>query len=209
MLRIGLTGGIGSGKSTVSAHFARLGAAVIDTDVIARAVVEPGRPGYRRIVEQFGAEILLADSGLDRAALRRLVFEQPARRRQLEAILHPLIRAEVERRVAELAAPYAIIVVPLLVETDFSELVDRVLVVDAPDDLRVAWVAQRSGMNEDEIRRIIDAQASRARRLAAADDVLVNDGSLDQLRRRVEALHARYLELARSRNRPGIRRTDD
>src|SRR5690606_20981910 len=167
MLTIGLTGGIASGKSTVAELFAALGVPVIDTDVIAREVVEPGEPGLAAIRDAFGAEVLTPDGRLDRRRLREIVFADAAKRRRLESILHPLIR---ERTLARLAAvrnaPYAIVVVPLLVETDFGKLVDRVLVVDVPVDAQLERLASRDGIDRAAAEAMVAAQASRETRLA-------------------------------------------
>ena len=197
-LVVGLTGGIGSGKTAVSDRFAALGVPVIDTDRIAREVVEPGTPGLAAVVAVFGEGVLSADGALDRAALRGRVFADAAERGRLEGILHPLIRAEVARRVAALDAPYCIVVIPLLVEGGRRDAVHRVLVVDAPDESRRARVAARDGLDEATIDRIFAAQASREERLARADEVIVNDGGLDGLEREVAELHRDYLRLARA-----------
>ncbi|GAB6041965.1 dephospho-CoA kinase [Endothiovibrio diazotrophicus] len=195
-LVVALTGGIGSGKSAVSERFAARGVPVVDTDVIAREVVRPGTPGLAAVVEAFGGAVLDGDGRLDRAALRHRVFAAPAERRRLEAILHPLIRAEVRRRVAALDARYCIVVIPLLVEGGGRELAQRVLVVDAPDGVRRARVVARDGLDEETIDRIFAAQASRDERLAWADEVIVNGGGLDALDAEVAALHRKYLVLA-------------
>lgn len=197
MLGIGLTGGIGSGKSTVAELFARRGVPVIDTDVIARELVAPGQPALAEIVHDFGNELLNAHGQLDRAQLRQRVFEDPAARRRLESILHPRIRAAVQERVAALDAPYCLIVVPLLVETKFDELVDRVLVVDLDEEVQRERVSRRDGVSIDAVGRIMAAQASRSVRLAQADDVISNNGNVDDLERAVDRLHAQYLALAR------------
>src|SRR5690606_24299131 len=173
MLIIGLTGGIGSGKSAVAERFAARGVPVLDADLIAREVVEPGTPGLAQVVEVFGPEVLDPQGRLDRARLGRRVFGAPERRRRLEASLHPLIYAEMRERVRRLAAPYCILVIPLLIETGQTDLVDRVLVVDAPPELQYQRVAARDGRSPAEIEAILRAQASRETRLAAADDVIV------------------------------------
>ena len=196
MLVIGLTGGIGSGKSSVSDRFAALGAPVIDTDLIAREIVAPGLPAHRQIRRSFGESVLLADGTLDRDSLRAMVFEDPAKRAELERILHPAIRREVSRRLGDLDAPYCIVVVPLLVESGFTDLVDRVLVVDAPEDTRLRRVCRRSGISEAEVRRIFAAQATSEQRRRCADDVLENDDELAELDHKVAALHQRYLRLS-------------
>jgi dephospho-CoA kinase len=198
-LRIGLTGGIASGKSAVADAFARRGVPVVDTDVIAREVVEPGQPALAAVVEVFGGDVLGPDGRLDRRALRRLVFSDPALRRRLEAILHPAIRAEMQRQAAATAGPYVVIAIPLLVENGLQQQVDRVLVVDCPPDVQLARLLARDGETPEGARAILAAQATRDERLAVADDVVVNDGSLADLDARVDALHHRYLALAAAR----------
>ena len=197
MYAVGLTGGIGSGKSTVADLFAELGIPVIDTDVIARQLTQRGGAALDAIQAVFSDDVMRADGSLDRAALRRLVFGDPAARRQLEAILHPRIRREVEQTLAILVAPYAVIVIPLLVETGgYRDLLNRVLVVDCPEALQIARVMARNGLSHEEVMAIIAAQASRAERLACADDVIVNTAPPEALRAGVMALHQRYLALA-------------
>ncbi|MEO1767233.1 dephospho-CoA kinase [Thiobacter aerophilum] len=196
---IGLTGGIGSGKSTVAEYFRRLGATIIDTDEIAHALTRPGTPGHDTIVATFGPAVRDASGQLDRAALRRLVFADPAARAQLEAILHPLIRQEVERALAAAKGPYVVLVVPLLVEASgWRERVQRVLVVDCSEAEQVRRTMARSGLSREEVMAIMAAQASREARLAAADDVLVNEGDFAHLEESVRALDARYRALAAS-----------
>jgi dephospho-CoA kinase len=197
MFTVGLTGGIGSGKSTVSDLFAALGVPVIDTDLIAHQLTAPGSTALDAIRAAFSAAVMQADGSLDRAALRHLVFGDAAARRQLEAILHPRIRRAVEARLATLVAPYVLIVIPLLVETGgYRDLLNRVLVVDCPEALQISRVKARSGLAHDEILAILAVQASRAERLAAANDVIVNTASQASLRDEVAALHQRYLTLA-------------
>ena len=197
-LRIGLTGGIGSGKSTAAAQFAQLGIPVIDTDEIARQLVEPGAAGFVAVLAAFGREILTADGRIDRAALRRLVFVDEQRRLQLESLLHPLIRQEVRRRVEDTSAPYCIIAIPLLVETGQRDLVDRVLVIDAPEELQRQRAAARPGWSAEDVDRVMRSQAGREARRQVADDLILNDGDITALQEAVVRLHARYLELARS-----------
>ncbi len=199
MLRIGLTGGIGSGKSTVAELFARRGVPVIDTDVLAREVVVPGQPALAEIARTFGHDVLDPNGQLDRSRLRERVFDDPAARRTLEAILHPRIRAAVQTRLARLKAPYCVIVVPLLVETNFVDLVDRVLVVDTEERQRIERTRARDRVPADAVRQIIAAQATREQRLAAADDVITNNGTLADLERQVDRLHAQYLALAENK----------
>jgi len=185
MLRVGLTGGIGSGKSEVSRRLAALGAVVIDADRLAREVVEPGTDGYDAVLAAYGREVVAPDGGLDRAALARIVFADEQARRRLEAIVHPRVRAEAARREAQAAAadPAAVVVhdVPLLVESGQSNGYDVVIVVDAPDEVRLARLVHQRGMSPAEAAARLAAQATRAQRLAAADVVIDNSGSLDQL----------------------------
>jgi len=199
MLRIGLTGGIGSGKSTVAEMFARRGVPVIDTDAIARELSAPAGAGHAEIMRAFGASVLDASGNIDRARLRERVFRDAAARARLEAILHPRIRAEVERRVAGLAAEYCLLVIPLLFETDFIDLVDRVLVVDANEAEQIVRVQARSRLPRAEIEKIIAAQMGRAARAARAHDTIVNNADLAALEPQVESLHRRYRALAGAR----------
>ncbi len=195
---VGLTGGIGSGKSAAAEMFKALGAAVVDTDEISRALTAPRGAALRAIREQFGPEYIAADGGLDRERMRRLVFGNAAAKQQLEAILHPMIRAESRAGVAAATAPYVILVVPLLLETGaYSDLVQRVLVVDCSEERQIERAARRSGVSADEVRAIMATQLPRAARLARADDTLDNDGDLASLRRQVGQLHAGYLARAR------------
>lgn len=198
MFVVGLTGGIGSGKSTVAEGFARLGVPVIDTDAIAHALTASHGDALPAIRARFGAGVFDAHGELDRGALRQIVFGDAEARRALEAILHPRIRTEVERQLADLAAaPYVLLVVPLLIETDaYRETVQRVLVVDCPEPLRVARVMARSGLARSEVEAIVAAQASDAQRRARADDVIDNAGEPAALDAKVAALHVRYLSLA-------------
>ena len=201
MLTIGLTGGVGCGKSTVAALFEKRGAPVVDADVIARELTAPGTPSLERIVETFGAHLLMPDGQLDRSALRRLVFDEPPARRQLEAILHPRVRDEISRLLGQLCAPYGLAVIPLLVESCMHDTVDRVLVVDCEESRQVERVSARDGCSPSAVRAIMATQASRAARRAVADDIIVNDGFADPLEAAVERLHKRYLELAAGRTR--------
>lgn len=198
MLRVGLTGGIGAGKSTVAAALAALGAAVIDADAVSRELTAPGGAAIAAIAQAFGPDMIAADGGLDRPRMRALVFAEPAQRRRLEDVLHPLIGQAIRERAGRARGAYVVLDVPLLVEglARWRGEIDRVLVVDCPESLQIARVAARSGLSEHEIRRILAAQASRAQRLAAADDVVDNSGDLEALLPRVAALHARYAALS-------------
>jgi len=199
-LKIGLTGGIGSGKTRVAEFFRELGATVIDTDEISRRLTAPGGAGALAIAEQFGSDYLTGDGALDRDRMRELVFADSAARRRLEAILHPRIRSAVDAALAAAATPYAIVVVPLLVETGaYGGTVERILVVDCSEELQVARVVQRSGLTPDEVRAIMASQASRGERLGRADDVISNEGDVEALRAQVLALHGNYLEFAAKR----------
>lgn len=197
---VGLTGGIGSGKSTAAAIFASLGVAVVDTDVIARELTTAGGAAIPEIAAAFGAGVLLADGSLDRTAMRRLAFSDASAKRRLESILHPMIRRESEARcltAADSHSPYALLVVPLLVESGtFRPVVDRLLVVDCEETVQIARVMARSVLSADEARAIMATQASRADRLAVADDVLTNNASRENLSAQVALLHPLYLELA-------------
>ncbi len=194
--RIGLTGGIASGKSTVADLFAELGATIIDTDVIAREIVEPGQPALEEIATAFGAEVLQPNGRLDRSALRSRVFANAEDLRRLEAITHPRIRAETLRQADDAGGLYQLIVVPLLVQSPLRESVDRILVVDCPEETQIERLMARDADSEAQARRILAAQASRSERLAIADDVVSNDGSLENTRRQVAALHEIYRSLA-------------
>jgi len=199
VLVIGLTGGIGSGKTAVSDRFARRGVPVIDTDLIARELVEPGQPALAEIVAAFGRACLDAAGRLRRDYLRERVFTDPEGRRRLEAILHPRVRTAMRVRVASLDAPYCLVVIPLLVETGMTDWVDRIVVVDAPESEQIRRVMARDGASEQQARRILDAQAQRDERLSHADDVLENTGDLDALDDRIAVLHERYLALAEAK----------
>ena len=196
-LVIGLTGGIGSGKSTVADLLASLGAAVVDTDVIAHQLTGANGAAMSQIAVAFGASVVRDDGALDRAAMRRLVFSDAAAKSRIEAILHPLIRRESEALCQAAAGPYVLLVVPLLVESaTYRQRVDRILVVDCDEATQLSRVIARSGLSVAEAQAIMATQASRAERLAVADDVLFNGGGRDDLNAQVLALHQRYLELA-------------
>ncbi|MBK8894564.1 MAG: dephospho-CoA kinase [Propionivibrio sp.] len=194
---VGLTGGIGSGKSTVAECFSSLGVAVVDTDVIAHALTVAQGAAMPDIQAAFGESVLLADGGLDRAAMRRLVFSDPSAKSRLEAIIHPLIRHESELRCRLVTGvPYVMLVVPLLIESAaYRQRVNRILVVDCDEDLQISRVMARSGLSDKEVRSIIATQARAEQRLAAADDVVFNTADREYIREQVIALHRRYLDL--------------
>ena len=196
IIRIGLTGGVASGKSTVAELFRTRAIPIIDTDQIAREVVEPGQPPLERLVERFGAGILTPDGHLDRPRLREIVFSDPKARADLEALTHPAIGTAVESLAAAAGGPYQILVIPLLVEKGLAGRVDRVLVVDCPEDLQLKRLQQRDGSTLEQARAMLSAQTSRATRLKAAHDVIHNESDLAALREQVASLHQRYLELA-------------
>ncbi|MCQ4304953.1 dephospho-CoA kinase [Stutzerimonas frequens] len=192
---LGLTGGIGSGKSAVAEQFASLGVHMVDADQAARWVVEPGRPALLQIAQHFGDVVLLPTGELNRAALRERIFADPAERQWLERLLHPLIRSEIADHLARADSPYAIMVSPLLIESGQYRTVDRVLVVDVPEVLQIARTVARDQASEEQVRAILKVQAAREERLRHADDVLVNDRDLSWLRSEVERLHHFYLQL--------------
>lgn len=193
---VGLTGGIASGKSAVADALVRLGATLVDTDVIAREVVEPGSDGLAAVCARFGPEVLKADGSLDRSALRQHVFADAAARKALEEILHPRIRAAAATAVASAAGPYVVLAVPLLVESGQYDWVQRVLVVDCDPATQRARLQARDGIGADLAERMLAAQADRLARLACADEVIRNTGSLDALQRQAQCCHRRYLSLA-------------
>jgi dephospho-CoA kinase len=192
---LGLTGGIGSGKSAAAEHFIKLGVHTVDADHAARWVVEPDRPALAQIAAHFGAEVLQANGQLDRAALRRRIFQEPNERRWLEALLHPLIRQEIISNLAKAESAYAILASPLLVESGQHLLTQRVLVIDAPEQLQLERTMQRDNADVQQVQAILSAQASRAERLRYADDVLLNDRDINWLQAEVERLHHFYLTL--------------
>jgi dephospho-CoA kinase len=196
MLRIGLTGGIGSGKTTAAQFFAELNVPIIDADVIAHQLTQPEQSGFHAIIKHFGSTFISSSGTLDRARLRQLVFTDAVKKKHLEDILHPLIYAEIVTQLAQFAAPYCIIAIPLLIETDKASMVDRVLVVDCPVELQIDRVKQRSQMTETQIKAIIKTQVAREQRLAAADDVLDNSQSATQLAEQIKKLHPFYLSLS-------------
>jgi dephospho-CoA kinase len=197
LLRIGLTGGIASGKSIVTQRFSELKVPVIDADVVARRVVEPGEPGLDQVVRRFGPGVLDASGKLDRRALRELIFRDLGSRQALDAILHPLIRAAMELEAADAKGPYLVMAIPLLIESGRArERVNRVLVVDVDEAQQLKRLQARDFSSAEQARAILASQASRGARLAAADDVLKNNGSVADLRQAVDVLHEKYLHLA-------------
>ncbi|MFN0161032.1 MAG: dephospho-CoA kinase [Burkholderiales bacterium] len=201
---VGLTGGIGSGKSTIGDEFARLGTTIVDADAIAHSLTAPGGRAIAAIREAFGDAFIAADGSMDRAAMRERVFGRPEERARLEAVLHPLVRSESERQVRACASGYCMLMVPLLVEAArrdaaWRDRFNRILVVDCQEETQIERVKRRNGFDESAVRRIMAAQASRAERLAHADDVIDNDGPRKDLAAQVAALHADYLALAAGR----------
>jgi dephospho-CoA kinase len=193
---IGVTGGIGCGKSTICREFSALGAPVVDTDEVAREVVAPGTPGLAAVVAHFGEDILAADGTLDRRRLRSIVFADATQRQWLEALLHPLIRARTDAHVLSANYPYCLVCIPLLVERGGGNRVDRVLVIDCPPAVQIERVMARDKLTALEVEAIMQTQAPRAARLAAADDVIENIGDVETVRPAIRALHQRYLDLA-------------
>ncbi len=199
MLKVGLTGGIGSGKSAVSRLFAELGVPIIDADIIARQLVEPGQYALRKLADAFGDAILNADGALNRAKLRQLAFSDPQMKQQLDAIMHPLIYQEIENQVARLECLYCVLVIPLLLETQQTQLVDRVLVVDCPPGIQLQRVLERDNVSKEQARAIIATQADRVKRLACANDIIDNSKTWTSLAEQVKNLHNSYLLLATAR----------
>ncbi|MGE3772072.1 MAG: dephospho-CoA kinase [Gammaproteobacteria bacterium] len=201
-LVVGVTGGIGCGKSTVCREFAALGAPVVDTDEVAREVVAKGTPGLAAIVARFGPEVLAADGTLDRRRLRSIVFGDDASRQRLEALLHPLIRARTDEHVRAANYPYCLVCIPLLVERKGGSRVDRVLVIDCPEEIQIERVMARDKLTAPEVEAIMRTQATRAARLAVADDVIENIGNVERIRPAIGALHRQYLDLAQRTREP-------
>ena len=198
MLVVGVTGGIGSGKTAATDRFQALGITVVDADLASRVVVEPGRPALKAIEEHFGKEVIADDGTLNRRALRDIVFANPEERKWLERLTHPLIAQEIVNQIQASQSPYTILASPLLLESGQSRMAQRVLVIDVPEDVQIARTATRDNTDAKSVKAIIAAQMKRADRLAKADDVIVNDRSLDDLHQAVDALHQQYLEMAKS-----------
>lgn len=193
---VGLTGGIGSGKTAVSDRFHALGINIVDADIAARVVVEPGKPALQEIQKHFGAAIIQANGSLDRAILREKVFKDDQERKWLEQLLHPLINEEIRKKLASSSSPYTMLVSPLLIETGQSRYTQRILVVDVPLEKQIERTMARDNNSEEQVRNIIKVQTSRQERVASADDIIVNDQDIDKLDQSVSELHAKYLELA-------------
>jgi len=198
MLVVGVTGGIGSGKTAATDRFQALGITVVDADLASRVVVEPGRPALKAIEEHFGKDVIAADGTLNRRALRDIVFANPEERKWLERLTHPLIAQEIVSQIQASQSPYTILASPLLLESGQSRMAQRVLVIDVPEDVQIARTATRDNTDTNSVKAIIAAQMKRADRLAKADDVIVNDRSLEELHQAVDALHQQYLEMAKS-----------
>lgn len=197
MLVIGLTGSIGSGKSTVANLFARHGVPVVDADVISRTVTQTGMPAFNQIVARFGQQIVNADGTLDRSALREIIFSKPEEKRWLEALLHPLILERMHSDIQQLQAPYCLAVIPLLLESEAVQFIQRILVVDIPEATQIERAAMRDKSTKEKIKNIINTQVGRDFRLSKADDVIDNTGSEEALAKQVDKLHQMYLKLAR------------
>lgn len=195
MLVIGLTGGIGSGKSTVTNLFAKHQVPIIDADIVAREVTQVNSPALTKIAEHFKDNVLKPDGSLDRTKLRSIIFANPDERNWLEKLLHPLIRIEIENRIKDITAPYCIVVIPLLFEVEPYPFIDRILVVDAPQDLQIERVTARDKSEKSQVEAILQSQTSREQRLAKADDVIVNINSIEMLENEVNKLHQLYLKM--------------
>ena len=198
MLVVGVTGGIGSGKTAATDRFQALGITVVDADLASRIVVEPGRPALKAIEEHYGTGVISPDGSLDRRALRDIVFSNPDERKWLERLTHPLIAEEILRQIQASTSPYTVLASPLLLESGQSRMAQRVLVIDVPEEMQIARTASRDNTTPDSVKAIIAAQMSRQERLAKADDVIVNDQSLEALNKAVDQLHKTYLQLART-----------
>ncbi|MBA3981553.1 MAG: dephospho-CoA kinase [Alcanivorax sp.] len=198
MFVVGLTGGIGSGKTAASDYLASLGITVVDADLASRVIVEPGQPALAAIEAHFGAEVIAADGTLDRRALRERVFADPEQRKALEAITHPAIGAEIMRQLQASRSPYTVLVSPLLLETSQHRMAQRILLIDVPEALQVARTTSRDEVPAAQVEAIMAAQMPREEKRARADDIVVNDGDLSHLQAQLDTLHARYLEMARA-----------
>lgn len=195
MLKVGLTGGIGSGKTAASDIFKSLGVNIVDADIVAREVVSPGEPALEKIIEHFGENILLDDGNLDRAQLRHIIFSQPADKDWLENLLHPIIRQEIQKQLISTTSDYSILVSPLLFETDQSKMVDRILLIDVPPNFQLERASKRDNNSKEQIQKIIDSQLPRDVKLKKSDDIICNDENLAELKQKVIDQHKFYLEL--------------
>lgn len=198
MLVIGVTGGIGSGKTAATDRFQSHGITVVDADLASRVVVEPGRPALKAIEEHFGSEVIAADGCLDRRALREIVFANPNERKWLEQLTHPLIGQEIVSQIQNSQSPYTILASPLLLESSQHQMAQRVLVIDVPEEIQVSRTVTRDDTTEEGVKAIIAAQMKRDDRLAKADDVIINDQDLQHLHTQVDALHQTYLDMAKA-----------
>ncbi len=196
MLKVGLTGGIGSGKSTAARRFEELGVPIVDADVIARNVVEPGKPALEEVIAAFGKKVVNSDGELDRIELRKIVFENIEHKALLESILHPRIYDEILRQLDHLSAPYCIVVIPLLAESKRIYPLDRVLVIDLPHTLQLERTSARDQQSKEKINKIIQSQSSRDKRLSLADDIIENSSAVESLHEKIDLLHQKYTELA-------------
>ena len=198
MYVVGLTGGIGSGKTAASDYLASLGIGVVDADVVARDIVAIGQPALNQIAQHFGSDILQADGSLNRSALRTIVFHQPSERKVLESITHPAIRQRIQQQLASSTSPYTLLVSPLLFESGQYQFANRSLVIDASEDLQRQRASQRDGVSSEQIASIMAAQLTRAERLQKADDIVINHGDLDELYQQLDLVHQRYLQLSQT-----------
>jgi dephospho-CoA kinase len=200
VLRIALTGGIGSGKTTVSSIFEKLGVPIIDSDIISRDLVKPGQPCLTKIINEFGNEILTEQNTLDREKLRSIIFDDDVAKSNLESILHPSIYKELDSQISKINYPYCLVVVPLLIETNAMKHFDRILVIDTDKDLQVKRTQKRDNSSEIEVKKIIDSQISREQRLKYADDIIENTLTIEELNETVKQLHTKYIELGSHNN---------
>jgi len=199
MLRVGLTGGIGSGKTTVANLFKNFDVTIIDADEIAAAITKPNTYSYDSIVKHFGENILNNDKTLDRKKLRSLIFNNTEERKWLENLLHPVIREVMRERIAQVKTAYCLLVIPLLAESNHIDFIDRVCVIDVPESIRIKRVSQRDGTTESDVEAIIASQCADEKRLSIADDIITNDGDIEALRSQVYLLHEKYLTLAKDK----------
>ena len=196
MLIIGLTGGIGSGKSLASEKFKSLGITIVDADVASRTVVEPGRPALKEIEDHFSSEIITAERKLDRNKLREIIATDPEERKWLESVLHPKIGEQITKEISESTSVYTLFVAPLLLETNSQEMCSRVVVVDVPKDVQIQRTAKRDKVSSNQVEQMVAAQMKREKRLEKADDVLLNNGTIEDLEKQVEELHKKYIQMA-------------